>query len=431
MRKKILMAAGWIFLSLGWGWAQGPEEWDLKRCLDLGLARNPRLTAGSKAVEGAEARVRQNQADYYPNLFLETDVSRYKGSLSGTSQNSNASDSNLYSYYLGLSQNIYDFGRRESKVQSSREDLKSYAWDLKDVRLLVMDDIRQAYYGVLLADRIVKVREEDLERTRAALRQAQGFYQVGLKARIDVTQAEVEVIKAQKALLSAGNDAQLNRVLLEKAMGLERPRENGGYRLKDDLEIGQVAWHLDDLRQETLEKQPSLNRLRAVVKFWEAQEKLAERDFWPRLTGTAKYGYDNADDIGLTDNNWVLGIQLNIPLFSGFLTQSRLAEVRAALGQAKANEQTRKQELLAELEGYYLTMVSAEKQIEVAQESLRKAKENLDLASGRYKAGVGTMLEVNDARVSLSQAETDYVQSLFDYKKARFKIERSLGREAF
>jgi len=428
MKRGVLFFMGLLLLA-GSSWAQGPKEWDLKRCLDLGLARNPRLTAGSKAVEGAEARVRQNQADYYPNLFLETDVSRFKGGFSGSSQNSDTSDSNLYSYYLGLSQNIYDFGRRESKVQSSREDLKAYAWDLKDVRLLVMDDIRQAYYGVLLADRIVKVREEDLERTRAALRQAQGFYQVGLKARIDVTQAEVEVIKAQKALLSAGNDAQLNRVLLEKAMGLERPREKEGYRLKDDLESGQVGWNLDDLRQEALEKQPSLNRLQAVVKFWEAQEKLAERDFWPRLTGTAKYGYANLDDIGLTDNNWVLGIQLNIPLFSGFLTQSRLAEVRAALGQAKANEQTRKQELLAELEGYYLNLILAEKQIEVTQESLRKAGENLDLASGRYKAGVGTMLEVTDARVSLSQAETDYVQSLFDYKKARFKIERSLGRE--
>jgi outer membrane protein TolC len=120
----------------------------------------------------AEARVRQNRADYYPNLFLETDASRYKGSFSGNSQNSNASDSNLYSYYLGLSQNIYDFGRRESKVQSSWEDLKAFEWDLKDVRLLVMDDIRQGYYGVLLADRIVKVREEDLERT-GRLRQAQ------------------------------------------------------------------------------------------------------------------------------------------------------------------------------------------------------------------------------------------------------------------
>ena len=429
MKRGILLFFMGLLLLAGSSWAQAPEEWDLKRCLDLGLARNPRLTAGSRAVEGAEARVRQNRADYYPNILLETDVSRFKGGFSGSSQNSNASDSYLYSYYLGLSQNIYDFGRRESKVQSSREDLKAFEWDLKDVRLLVMDDIRQAYYGVLLADRIVKVREEDLERTRAALRQAQGFYQVGLKARIDVTQAEVEAIKAQKALLSAGNDAQLNRVFLEKAMGLERPRVNGGYRLKDDLESGQVGWNLDDLRKEALDRQPSLNRLQAVVKFWEAQEKLAERDFWPRLTGTAKYGYANLDNIGLTDINWILGIQLNIPIFSGFLTQSRLAEVRAALGQAKANEQTRRQELLAELEGTYLNLILAEKQIEVTQESLRKAGENLDLASGRYKAGVGTMLEVTDARVSLSQAETDYVQSLFDYKKARFKIERSLGRE--
>jgi outer membrane protein TolC len=59
------------------------------------------------------------------------------------------------------------------------------------------------------------------------------------------------------------------------------------------------------------------------------------------------------------------------------------------------------------------------------------ARENLELAMGRYKAGIGTMLEVTDARVSLSLAETDHVQALFDYKKARFKIEKTLGREDF
>jgi outer membrane protein TolC len=110
------------------------------------------------------------------------------------------------------------------------------------------------------------------------------------------------------------------------------------------------------------------------VKFWEAQEKLAERDFWPRLTGTARYGYTNGDDIGATDSDWTLGVQLNIPIFSGFLTQSRLAEVKAGLGQARANEQVRKQALLAEVEGSYLTLISAEKQIEVARNPCGRPK---------------------------------------------------------
>ena len=114
-------------------------------------------------------------------MALETDYSRYNGSVNVlTSTSTTASENNSQSiFFLGLTQNIYDFGRREYKVQASQEDFKAFGWDLKDIRLGVIDEIRQGYYGVLLADRGEKVREKELERTQLFLRQAKGFYQVG------------------------------------------------------------------------------------------------------------------------------------------------------------------------------------------------------------------------------------------------------------
>ena len=129
----------------------GAEEWDLRTCLDLGLKRNPTILGATKAIEGAQARVTQNLSAYYPNIFGETDYSHYKVNTSGSGSsltnvntgsglagiNSGAND--LATYFLGLSQNIYDFGRREYKVQASREDLKTFQWTLKDTRLSVID----------------------------------------------------------------------------------------------------------------------------------------------------------------------------------------------------------------------------------------------------------------------------------------------------
>ena len=91
-----------------------------------------------------------------------------------------------------------------------------------------------------------KVREQELERTQLFLRQAKGFYQVGLKPRIDVTQAELELIQAQKALLKAKNDFSVSRVNLQKSLGLDY---SPNYTLKDDLEADQVQWNLEDLRR--------------------------------------------------------------------------------------------------------------------------------------------------------------------------------------
>jgi outer membrane protein len=433
MKKWICFLMGLFFLCFAQNsWA---EEWDLKTCLDQGLKRNPSIQGALKAIEAAEARVKQNLSAYYPSIFAETDYTKYKTSSSASSSPSSTGGGGILSpgnfptdlttYYLGLSQNIYDFGRREYKVQASREDLKTYQWSSKDTRLSVVDSIRQAYYGVLLAQRVVKVRQEDVNRTKEHLIQAKGFYQVGLKAMIDVTQAEVAYVTAQKTLLQAENDVQLNWVTLAAAMGLDQPPS---ITLKDDLETGWANWKLEDLKQEALEKDPILNRLRAVINYWEAQEEGAKREFWPTLTGTAKYGWN----VGSTYNNdetFNMGLQLNFPFFSGFQSQAKLAEYRASLTQAKANEGTQKLLVLSNLQSQFLNHVLAIKQIEVTREALRSAKDNLELATGRYKAGVGAMLDVTDARGSYVQAENDYNQALYSSITARYKVERAIGRE--
>jgi outer membrane protein TolC len=414
----------WLVLAMGLSFPRTSlaQEWDLKFCQEIGLKQSPKIQAATKGVEGADARVRQSLADYYPSLYAESDYVRYKGSFSVANYPPPAYE--FYVHYLGLSQNIYDFGRREYKVQSSREDLKTYQWDLKDIRLSVIDEIRQAYFGVLLTRRVSKVRQEDLDRTRVHFEQARAFYQVGLKAKIDATQAEVEFIKSQKALLKAQNDAKISIITLSKAMGFDRPP---AFSLKDNLETERVVWQLDDLQKEAMERHTALNRLRSLIKYWEAQEKWATREFWPKLTGNARYG--NAGYSSPSDEVWNVGLQLNFPFFSGFQSQAKLVEIRAALGQAKAHENALRLQILNDLQSQFLNQQLTEKQIEVARESLRSAKDNWEQAMGRYKSGIGAMLEVTDARVSYSQAENDYVQALYDYQIVRYQIEKTIGRE--
>jgi outer membrane protein TolC len=150
------------------------------------------------------------------------------------------------------------------------------------------------------------------------------------------------------------------------------------------------------------------------------------------LAGTARFGR-NSTEIPLVDytESWNVGLQLTVPIFSGFESRAKLDEYRAALSQAKANSRNQELQILNDVQNQYLNLVLAGKQIEVAGQAVGTARENLDLAQGRYQAGVGTMLEVNDARVSWVQAENDYTQSLYDYRIARFKLERTLGRDLY
>ena len=237
----------------------------------------------------------------------------------------------------------------------------------------------------------------------------------------------MQLIQAQKALLKAKNDFSVSRVNLQKSLGLDYSPD---YTLKDDLEVDQVQWNLEDLKKEALAAQPTLNRLRTLVQYWEAQVKVAERDYWPKLGGSANLGRAGTEiSLPITINeSWSVGVQLTVPIFR-FLIRAKVEENRAVLGQAKANARNQELQILSALESGYLNLILAGKQIEVAKEALRTARENLDLAEGRYQAGVGTMLEVTDARVSWIQSENDYIQSFYDYRIARYSLERTLGRE--
>ena len=209
---------------------------------------------------------------------------------------------------------------------------------MKDIRLSVLDEIRQGYYGLLLANRAEKVREQELERTQLFLRQAKGFYQVGLKPRIDVTQAELQLIQAQKALLKAKNDFLVSKVNLQKSLGLDNSPD---YTLKDDLEADQVQWNLEDLKKEALAAQPTLNRLRTLVQYWEAQVKAAERGFLAQTVRNSQMGPSQHRDppdrlYGILE----CGGTIDRAPFSGFESRARLDEFRAALkpGQGQCPE---------------------------------------------------------------------------------------------
>ena len=118
--KKYAIVFLSLVISIFFCRAVSAEEWDLKTCLDIGLKQNPTIRAAQKGIDGAQARVKQSQSTYYPILFGEVDYTRYntQSSLNGSSLN--LGDADLTTYFLGLSQNIYDLDAGNIKSKPSR-----------------------------------------------------------------------------------------------------------------------------------------------------------------------------------------------------------------------------------------------------------------------------------------------------------------------
>jgi outer membrane protein TolC len=153
---------------------------------------------------------------------------------------------------------------------------------------------------------------------------------------------------------------------------------------------------------------------------------LARSGYYPVLSGFANYNWAG-ETTSTLDHNWNAGVLLTVPLFSGFLTVHQAAEAKSNLYILKANEDTLRQQIILDVRQAYLNLQAAEASIATAELASAQAKENLDLANGRYAAGVGSPIEVSDAFATYVTAQANYTSALSNYKIAQATIEKSIG----
>jgi len=415
----------------GGGMITAGEMLTINRCIDIALMKNPNIVAAMNAVEINRNRVGEARSNYYPQLSATGAFSRINpvpGTVAAPLGIRNRFDQ--YSGSVNLNQNIYDFGKTSSSVDVSKYNFESSRSDLSTSQDTIILSVKQAYYGVLQAMRNRDVAADVIKQFQLHLDQAQGFYDVGTKARIDVIKAEVDLSNAKLSLINAENALKIAWVTLNTAIGVPDPPE---YTIEDNLSFQQYAITLEEVTTRAFENRPDLQSVIAKRQAAEANISLASSGHYPVLSGNAAY-LTGAQDIppsslyqGGLDRGWEIGVALTIPLFSGFLTSHQVAEAKSNLYVLKANEESLRQQILLDVRQAYLNLQAAEASISTADLAVKQAKENLDLANGRYTAGVGSPIEVSDAFATYVTAQATYTGALYNYKIAQASIERAMG----
>jgi outer membrane protein TolC len=194
--------------------------------------------------------------------------------------------------------------------------------------------------------------------------------------------------------------------------------------------VDNLAFQKSDLQLNDALKAANSNRpdLRSVIAKREAAEHsidLAQKGYFPTLSGSAGYGYSGTD-FPLGDG-WNAGVTLNFPLFTGLSTKYQVDETKANLEIFKANEDTIRQAIILDVQKAYLYVQDTAEQISLAEMTVLQAKENYDLASGRYRTGVGNPIEVADATITLNNARANFNTALYNHKIAQASLEKAIG----
>jgi TolC family type I secretion outer membrane protein len=393
----------------------------LQDAIELGLRAHPTIRSAREGQNAANARVPQAQSVYYPQIDW---VSQFARSQAFSSVLNRGVQANSISTFLEANQLIYDFGKTAALVDEARANLRQAEGEVERVREVVVLNVKQSYYNLLQAQRLVGVADASVARAELNLRSAQGFFDVGTKPKSDVTKAEVEVANARVNQIRARNLVQFSQVSLANAMGLDATTP---IQIEDILNFEPVPLDIDALRAEALANRPELAQARSRIDAALAQLSGARAGYLPTLSAQGQYGYTTADDPPLHEA-WSIGAQLSWNLFQGFFTLYRVRETEANVAAARANYDALELQVRLDVEQASIAASEAGERIGATEKAVESAQENLRLSQGRYDAGVGTILDLTDAQLALTNAEADLIRALTDHKTSLAALDRAVGR---
>lgn len=389
--------------------------YSLNECIEIALKKNPEILASKQQLNKSFFKIAEAQSGYFPEISISLGYQKIYNETQISKEQSN------YSGHITLSHTIFDFGKTATKVEIQRQLYKAAESQDRETTLETIYNVKSNYFNLLKAKKQRETAEEVLKQAQRHLELAKGFYEVGLKPKIELTKAEVELSNAKLNLISSEKSLKQALLNLKIAMGAV---------LMQDFDIKEEDYTVKKFDESesiniAFERNPQLQAIRFNKQASVYSEDLIKREYLPTLTGMGKFGY-SGEEFPL-DRGWSLGVQINLPIFSGWSTTYKLKQTKAETIYYQYKEEALIQQIVSHIKNLFVKLKEAYQRIDTLKTALRQAKENLDLAMGRYEVGVGSSIEVVDAIVLYEQTNTQYWQAVFDYNVTYAEIEKTIG----
>lgn len=436
LRKKILSLFVLVIMSLpvralaadNLQSAAQPEMLPLQQCLDLALKNNKQIQEKEKKVTIAEGVVKEAKAGFRPTLSYqaarsESDLPQYEiGPLHYYDTEFKAG--------LNASVPLYTGGMLRNNLKLAQIQLDTAKEDLRKAKQQLTYDVKQAYYNVWLAERIVQVQQASYNNLDQHVNRVQICYNAETASKLDLMRAKVQRDTLKPKVISAQN--QLVLVKLQLATIIGYPKEKP-YQAQYDvakLEIpGSVALPLAQVLNEAYQNRPELHQIQQLIEINQVITAMQKAGYKPNVGLNVGYNglcIDTNEDWYATA--WSVTISVGGKLYDGKtnakIKQAKDKEDLSAIQEADLRDKIR---LEAEQSLQNLT-VSIETTM-ANQASIELAKETLRMTEIRVDNGMATTMDIMDAQLALDQALTGYYQGIVSYLTAEAKIDLVAGRD--
>lgn len=387
--------------------------------VDLALCNNPQTRSLWASARAQAAQVGASSAAYLPTLSASGGVSNIQ-----TKTGNQASVSSInQTASLSVNYLLYDFGGRAATLENAKQLLIA-ANATRDATLQTnFLTAVQAYYALLSARASVDSFKADELKAQESLAAAQARYQAGVATPVDRLQAQTTLSQAKLNRIRGEGDASNAQGTLATIMGFDASQVYTVQGVKEATPDRVIEQDIGKLIAEARKKRPDLASAESQIKAAEAQLQATNASGRPTITVGAMAGISNPD---IQTNS--LGVTLSVPLFSGFKT-NYLARAAEAQIEVKVAERDRLANQIAlDVWKAYQGMLTNSQALRSADDLVAAAEQSEKMILGRYKAGVGNILDTLTAQSALANARQQRVAALYNFLLSRFALTQAIGQ---
>lgn len=406
--------------------------------INLALDKNSELKIAKMEVEKSEQKLREARSGLFPKLDLSGQYQRYidkpviflpPGSPFGKTLVIGSDNSYLAAAQLSMP--LFALPLYEG-IGLASDALDIAEQNYISVKNKIVGDVKKSFLAVILTRETKDVMQQSLKNAQDNFENIKRLNSAGTLSDYDVLRAEVQVENLKPVVLQMENNYKLSLEALKVAIGLDANQNIDVVGEMDFDESYKIPTEAEVI-EELLQNNPTLAILEKQVKLNDRNVSLEQAAYFPSLAGFGNYQYQTqANDFNFSDYNWVktfvLGLQLQIPIFNGFKTQSRVNQAEIGLNQAVEQKRNLTEAIKTQALSVLYRVQQAVKRIEGQNKTVRTAQEGYEIAKRRLENNVGTQLEVNDAELALRQAKLNRLQAIYDLKVAEADLETVLGR---
>lgn len=450
MKKSLILALAAAVAAS----ALRADELTLKQAIDLALKHNPGLRSAELRVKAAQGQSQAARGALVPQVMASGTAMRlnslidmragdvyYLPVLSGTTFSPTgdlvpmagfdiATDKvgNTYAGKLSAQWPVYAGGRVWQGYQISRLALQSAHQELDTARSGIVLSAKESYYGLLLAQRGLEVVRESDSTIGRHVERVRAMYRRGLVSRLDLLRAEVQKSSLQPQLIRMQNAVELARCRLNLVLdrGLDEPVIPA-----DSLAYHPVALDSAALIESALANRPELAQVDIARKIADRAALVSYSGLQPSVVLMADYSYSKGQGFSGDEwqKNWDVGVAASWNLFDGGSTLGRIKEARSNARRVLLAREQVEDYVRLEVTAGILAVRAWERAIASQEKAVEQSAEALKMAQARYESGQATNLDVLDAQLALTQAQTNRIQAVHDYLVSLAALERAAGRE--